>query len=228
MLNPGNVLQLNEAPMRFLSEGHINQLLHEYGYGLLGLVVCLEAIGLPMPGESLVIAAALYAGATHELNIGLVVAVTAAAAIIGDNIGYAVGREVGARLVRRYGPYVGITEERLKIGQYMFERYGTKVVFFGRFIAVLRTLAALLAGITEMHWTHFLIANAAGGILWASIYGFGAYMLGKQVQSLTGPAAIVFGIGGAAAIATSIWLARRHERRLAAEAERALSAEPPG
>ncbi|MBV8577257.1 MAG: DedA family protein, partial [Acetobacteraceae bacterium] len=149
-------------------------------------------------------------------------------AIIGDNIGYAVGREVGARLVRRYGPYVGITEERLKIGQYLFERHGTKVVFFGRFIAVLRTLAALLAGITEMHWTHFLIANAAGGILWASIYGFGAYLLGKQVQNLTGPAAIVFGIGGAAAIATSIWLARRHERRLAAKADRALSAEPPG
>ena len=214
--------------MPFFAEGHINQLLHEYGYGLLGLVVCLEAMGLPLPGESLVVAAALYAGATHELNIGLVVVVTAAAAIVGDNIGYAIGREVGARLVRRYGRYVGITEERLRIGRYMFERHGAKVVFFGRFIAVLRTLAALLAGITEMHWTHFLVANAAGGILWASVYGFGAYLLGKQVERLTGPAAIVFGIGAVAAIATSIWLARRNERRLAAEAERALSAKPPG
>ena len=214
--------------MPFLSEGHINQLLHEYGYGLLGLVVCLEAIGLPLPGESLVIAAALYAGATHALNIGLVVAVTAAAAIIGDNIGYAIGREVGARLVRRYGHYVGITEERLKIGQYMFKRHGTKVVFFGRFIAGLRTLAGLLAGITEMQWTHFLAANAAGGILWASIYGFGAYLLGKEVQRLTTPAAIVFGIGGVVAIAISVWLARRHERRLAAEADRAFSAKPRG
>ena len=176
--------------MPFLTEAHIAGLLHQHGYGLLGLVVCLEAMGLPMPGESLVIAAALYAGASHELNIGLVVAVTAAAAIVGDNIGYAVGRSIGARLVLRYGHYVGLTEERLNIGRYMFQRHGGKVVLFGRFIAVLRTLAALMAGITGMRWTHFLVANAAGGILWASLYGFGAHLLGKQADRPTGPAAV--------------------------------------
>jgi membrane protein DedA with SNARE-associated domain len=212
----------------FLTEAQITGLLHQYGYGLLGLVVCLEAMGLPLPGESLVIAAALYAGATHELNIGLVVAVTAASAIIGDNIGYAIGRTVGARLVARYGHYVGLTEKRLNIGRYMFSRHGGKVVLFGRFIAVLRTLAALLAGITEMRWTHFLAANAAGGILWASLYGFGAYLLGNQVRKLTGAAAIVAGVAAVAAVAISIWLARRRERQMAAEAERALNPEPPG
>jgi membrane protein DedA with SNARE-associated domain len=86
--------------MPFLTEAQVTELLQQYGYGLLGLVVCLEAVGLPLPGESLVIAAALYAGATHQLEIGLVVAVAATAAIIGDNIGYVIGRTIGARLVR--------------------------------------------------------------------------------------------------------------------------------
>jgi membrane protein DedA with SNARE-associated domain len=101
--------------MPFLTEAQITELLQQYGYGMLGLVVCLEAVGLPLPGESLVIAAALYAGATHQLEIALVVAVAASAAIVGDNIGYAIGRTVGARLVRRYGQYVGITEDRLSL-----------------------------------------------------------------------------------------------------------------
>jgi membrane protein DedA with SNARE-associated domain len=206
----------------------LTELLHHYSYGLLGLVVALEAMGLPLPGESLVIAAALYAGTTHELNIGAVVAVTAAAAIVGDNLGYLIGRSLGLPLIRRYGRYVWLTEERLNTGRYLFAKHGGKVVLFGRFIAVLRTLAALLAGVTQMHWTHFLVANAIGGILWASVYGFGAYFLGRQALKLAGPAAIVFGVIAVVAIAIGIWIARRHERQLAAAAQRAFNAESPG
>ena len=161
--------------MSFFQGAELTRLLHDYGYGLVGLLVCLEAIGLPLPGESLVIAAALYAGSTHGMNIAAVVAVTAVGAILGSGIGYAIGRSFGFRVLRRYGHYVGLTEERLKIGRYLFERHGGKVVLLGRFVAFLRNLAALLAGVTQMEWRRFMLANAAGAILWAGLYGFGAY-----------------------------------------------------
>lgn len=214
--------------MSFFQGAELTRLLHDYGYGLVGLLVCLEAIGLPLPGESLVIAAALYAGSTHGMNIAAVVAVTAVGAILGSGIGYAIGRSFGFRVLRRYGHYVGLTEERLKIGRYMFERHGGKVVLLGRFVAFLRNLAALLAGVTQMEWRRFMLANAAGAILWAGLYGFGAYFLGKEAERLAGPVAIGVGVIAVVAVGIGIVFAHRQERRLAAQAERAFSAEPPG
>jgi membrane protein DedA with SNARE-associated domain len=146
---------------------HLAELLHQYGYGLVAVVIGLEAMGLPLPGESLLIAAALYAATTHELAIVLVVVAAAAGAIVGDNLGYLIGRGIGYRLLVRYGGYVLLTPERLAAGRRLFARHGGKVVIFGRFVAVLRTLAALLAGANRMPWPHFLLANAVGGIGWA-------------------------------------------------------------
>jgi SNARE associated Golgi protein len=124
-------------------------------------------------------AAALYAGTTHHLSI---VGLAAAAAIIGDNVGFWIGRTGGLRLAERYGRYVRLDRAKLKVGRYLFARHGVKVVFFGRFVAVLRTFAAFFAGVGKMSWPGFLLANAAGGLLWASFYAFGAYALGSAAS----------------------------------------------
>jgi membrane protein DedA with SNARE-associated domain len=110
--------------------------------------------------------------------------VAAAAAIAGDNLGYLLGRTGGQRLVQRFGRYVHLTEPRMAVGRYLFRRRGGNVVFFGRFVALLRTCAAFLAGMNRMPWRRFLASNAAGGVLWAGLVSFGAYQLGNAAVSL--------------------------------------------
>ncbi len=114
-------------------------------------------MGIPLPGETALIAAAVYAGATHHLSIVVLVAVAASAAIIGDNAGYWIGRTGGQRLAERYGRFVRLDRAKLKVGRYLFETYGMKVVLFGRFVAVLRTFAAFFAGVSRIRWSRFLV-----------------------------------------------------------------------
>jgi membrane protein DedA with SNARE-associated domain len=194
----------------------------KFGYGAIGLAVGIESTGVPFPGESTVIAAALYAGATHRLNIVLIVAVAAAGAIVGDNIGFLVGRMLGFPLLLRYGRHIRMTPARIKLGQYLFLRHGGKVVFFGRFVAILRALAAFLAGTNRMEWPRFLLFNAAGGTVWAAIYGFGPYFLGETIQRLSGPIGIALGIAAALAVIAAGVFVRKNEKRLEQEAEKAL------
>src|SRR5262245_37516099 len=134
-------------------------------------------MGVPLPGEYAADADAVYAGTTHKLDIFGVIAAAAAGAVIGDNIGYEIGRWVGFPLLVRHGPRIGLDERRLKLGQYLFLRYGGMIVFFGRFVALLRTLAALLAGVNRMPWPRFFFFNAAGGLISSSIFGFGGCLL---------------------------------------------------
>lgn len=194
----------------------------EVVYGATALTVGIESLGIPFPGETALITAALYAGATHELDIALIVAAAATGAIIGDNIGFWLGRELGFRLLLRYGRFIGMSPQRIKLGQYLFIRHGGKVVFLGRFIAILRSLAACLAGANLMTWPRFLAFNALGGIIWASAYGFGAYTLGTAIHRLLGPFGATLAIIAVAAIVAGFIFLRRHEKRLEAEAERAL------
>ncbi|MDR3034997.1 MAG: DedA family protein, partial [Kitasatospora sp.] len=154
----------------------IGGLIDSYGYLAVLVLVGAESLGIPVPGETALITAAIYAGHTHRLNPWLIVRIAAAAAIIGDNIGYWIGDKGGYRLARRYGPKVRLDERKLKTARYLFDLHGVKVVFFGRFVSVLRTYAAFLAGTSKMRWRRFLPANAAGGILWAAIYTFAAYL----------------------------------------------------
>jgi membrane protein DedA with SNARE-associated domain len=197
-------------------------LIMKYGAFAVAGVVCLESMGLPLPGEAILIAAAVYAGKTGDLNIVEVIAAAAVGAMVGDNIGYWVGREIGFRLLIRYGGYVGLTEPRIKIGQYLFQRHGGKIVFFGRFVALLRVLAALLAGINRMSWPRFFVANAAGAILWATVFGFGAYALGEEIEHLSKPVAAALAIVGLVAIVMWLRFLHSHQQDLEAEAERAL------
>ncbi len=162
----------------------ITHLLHNYGYYAVFALIALESLGIPLPGESSLIAAALFAGTTHDLNIVVLAGVAGAAAIIGDNAGYWIGKTGGQRLAERYGHYVHLNHAKLKVGRYLFARHGAKVVFFGRFVAVLRTYAAFFAGLSQMRWPQFLVANAGGGVLWVSVYAFGAYALGNAASGI--------------------------------------------
>ena len=206
-------------------------LVSQYGYLVVAGLVCLESFGVPVPGETSLIAAGAFAATEHGLNVWLVVAAAAAGGIVGDNIGYWLGRKFGYWLVLRYGHYVGITDARIKVGQYLFHEHGSRVVFIGRFLPVLRELAAFMAGVNQMSWRSFLVANAAGAVLWASFYGFGSYLLGAGAQGT----AHTVQIGIWAAVCTvSLSLAiylHRHEKWLEQEAQRVLPGplrpEPP-
>jgi membrane protein DedA with SNARE-associated domain len=121
---------------------------------------------------------------SHELNIVGVVAAAAAGAVIGDNIGYEIGRLIGFPVLRCHGPRIGLDEQRLRLGQYLFRRYGGMIVFFGQFVAFLRMLAALLAGANRMPWPPFFFFN--GGVIWSSSFGFGGYVLGFSVHRISG------------------------------------------
>ena len=205
----------------------IDHLLGEYGYGVVFVVIGLEAMGVPLPGESLIIGASIYAATTGRLGIVGVIAAAIAGAIMGDNFGYLIGRWAGFPLLRRYGRHVGLNDKRLTLGRYLFQRQGGKVVFVGRFIAILRTFVALLAGANHMDWRSFLLWNAVGGVAWATLYGTGAYWLGNAMTRITGPLAIVLGVAGAVAIVAAIILLRRNESRLEDKAEQAMARERP-
>lgn len=209
--------------MHLFDPDSLSHILSTWGYWAIFAVIMLESAGVPMPGETILVAAAVYAGSKHGLDIRLVVAAAAAAAIIGDNIGYWVGRTIGEPLVRRYGPKVGLDSRRQALGQYLFRRYGGVIVFFGRFAALLRTYAALLAGVNRLGAGTFVLWNAAGGIVWATIFGVGGYLLGQGMERIAGP------IGWVALVAALIgavllWrFYKTHEERLLAGAEREMA-----
>lgn len=198
----------------------MTQLIQQYGYLGVAVIVGLESFGIPLPGETTLITAALYAGATHKLNIVGIIVAASAGAIIGDNLGYLLGHWGGYRLLVRYGRYIRLDQAKVKVARYLFKRFGGQVVFFGRFVSILRTYAAFLAGTTRMYWPRFLVFNAAGGILWSTLYGTAAYFLGSQIERFSAPLGIVFAVIAVTVIVIGAVLIRREEHRLEAEAER--------
>ena len=200
---------------------HLHSLVHNYGYFAVFALVSLECLGVPIPGETALVAAAIFAG-EGELNVFGVIGAATLAAILGGSIGYWIGRQFGFPLVLKYGPYIHLDEPRLKLGQYLFKRHGGKIVFFGRFVALLRAFAALLAGINRLPWPRFSLFNALGALVWASVFGFGGFFLGKAFEHYARPvgiAALICAVIGA--IAASRFISH-HERRLIAEAEAAM------
>jgi membrane protein DedA with SNARE-associated domain len=195
------------------STSSLTNLLNTYGYPLVALFVGIESSGIPFPGETMLVTAAVYAGTGH-LSIFWVIVAGAAGAIVGDNLGFTAGRLGGRPLVLRYGGYVRLKPEHLEYAERFFERHGDKTVFLGRFVAVLRAWAALLAGINRMPWSKFLVYNAAGGIVWATAYGLLGYTLGHNLPLLNKVLRIlgVVGVAGAVivvAIAYIVWRRRK-------------------
>lgn len=193
---------------------NIEPLVAQHGYVIVFLIIMLESAGLPLPGETALILASIYAGATGELSLPLVVACAAAGAILGDNIGFWIGRHWGADFLLRYGKFIHLPPERLKLGQYLFAKHGAKIVFFGRFVAFLRVLAALLAGVNKYHWPQFLLFNAAGGITWAVVVGIGAFKFGDTIHRVSGPLGLIAAAAVAIGVLAFMILVRREERKM--------------
>ena len=173
------LLWLREPLAALISLATLQNALNNFGYAAVALFIMIESSGIPFPGETMLLLASFYAAISHQLQIPLVIACAAFGAIIGDNIGYLIGRTGGRAIVVRYGRYVFIKPEHLALAEAYFAKHGNKTVFFGRFIAVLRAWAAFLAGINHMNWRTFLFYNAAGGILWATIFGTLGYVAGR-------------------------------------------------
>jgi undecaprenyl-diphosphatase len=175
------------------------------GYPLLFGLITAESGGVPVPGETALIAAAALAG-SGKLSIPVVIAVAAGAAIIGDNLGFLLARRFGRGLLERPGPFLGHRRRVLELGEPFFAQHGPKAVFFGRWILGLRTWTAWLAGASKMNWRSFAVWNAAGGITWAATVGLTAYFIGQS----TAGAFTIFGLVGlgAALFAAGILLAR--------------------
>lgn len=200
----------------------LTQLLTTYGYWAVLVFVAVESTGIPFPGETMLLVASIYAGTTQHLSLPIIILAAATGAILGDNLGFLVGYQGGFRVLRRYGRYIHIDERKLKLGVYLFRHHGGKVVFFGRFVAVLRAWAAFLAGVNRMRWPRFLAFNAAGGVLWATMYGIGGYVLGDNVHRFAGVVGkVTLALAALLLLAGILWL-RRNERRLEETAEREL------
>ena len=200
----------------------IAHLIHAYGLFVVASVIGLEAVGIPVPGETALIVASVIAGSKHELNIVAVILVAAGASIVGRMIGYAIGRNFGYWLLLRYGGYVRITEARIKLGQYLFLRHGGKIIIVAQFIPVLRTLAGILAGANRMPRHTFMLTNVVGASIWATFFGIAAYFLGKQVERLAGSAVLICAVILLIGVVLATMFVKGHEAQLAAEAERAL------
>jgi membrane-associated protein len=193
------------------------------GYPLLFLLVMGESSGVPIPGETALITAGVLAS-QGKLQIEVVIVLAACAAIVGDNIGYVIGRKGGRWLLERPGRFYRQRQDVLRVGEPFFQRHGSKAVFFGRFVLGLRVWASWLAGATRMHWARFVLWNALGGIVWATGVGLIAYFIGHSASN----ALETFGIFGLVAallgIATFVWVHRRHTLRRRRESGRAATA----
>jgi membrane protein DedA with SNARE-associated domain len=182
------------------------------GYAAVAIFVAVEASGVPVPGETALIAAAVLAS-QGELSIELVIAIAAAAAIVGDNIGYLLGRRFGRRLMERPGRTKLRRQVALARGEHLFDRHGPKAVFLGRWIALLRIWAAWLAGIAGMRWRSFLLWNALGGIGWALFFGLLGYWGGEATAELVARLGVGAAIAvGVAALVLWVMLHRRRGR----------------
>jgi len=154
-----------------------------YGYVAVFLIILLEDFGIPVPGETALVAAGILAGTGH-FNIVLILILAFLGAVIGDNIGYAIGHFGGRRLVLAYGKYVFIREKQIAAVERFFEKHGNGVIVISRFISGARQLNGIIAGIGRMHWLHFLTFNILGAALWVGAWGMAAYLLGKQSRNM--------------------------------------------
>jgi membrane-associated protein len=183
------------------------------GYPLVFALVAIETMGIPVPGETALITASIVAS-RGRLEVEVVIALAAAAAILGDNVGFAIGRKLGRRLLTAPGPLLHHRRRVIAVGEPFFDRHGPKAVFLGRWVTGLRITAAWMAGVTRMSWPTFVFWNALGGIAWATSIGLLAYFLGHSAERIIH----IAGIGGAGAIVAAglvLWFVLRMRRRRA-------------
>ncbi len=186
--------------------------LHHYGYFAVFGMVLVEGFGLPAPGQTLIIAGGLLA-ARGDLSIAVLVIVAWSAAVLGDNIGYAIGHYGGRQLVLRHGSRAGLQAAHIEHVEHFFTRYGGGIVIIARFLEVLRQLNGVVAGLCGMPWLRFLGFNALGAALWVGVWGGGAYRLGRHMEQVLSALKLVepylIGVGVLAVSGLLIYLLRR-------------------
>jgi membrane protein DedA with SNARE-associated domain len=205
----------------------LSGILQQYGLWAIGLLITLEDFGVPVPGETILIAGAIYAGA-GRLNIVALGVVAFVAAVTGDNIGFAIGHFGGRALALRFGRYVFLTEERLDKAERFFDRRGSIVITFARFVEGLRQANGIIAGITGMHWLRFLVFNAIGAVLWVGTWVTIGYFAGSNITTIYHYITLYsyYVLAGLVVLIVGyiVWRRRRRRRRRAAAAAAAASA----
>src|ERR1044071_2924740 len=203
--------------------------LESYGYIIVFLAIMIESMGVPFPGETmLLIAAAVCGTAGSSLSIVGVISSAAGGAIVGDSLGYWIGREGGRKVIKKYGKFVGLTDDRYAKAQEYLKKHGGKAVFFGRFVSIARTWIAVLVGAHHFNYPQFLIYNVLGGIVWATIYGTIGYVAGTNlplVEKWVSRAGITLSIIAAAILVYLWYLRKKRKAAKAAEVQATVPAE---
>lgn len=207
--------------------------LNVVGYPAIAFFIFIECVGIPIPGETMLLLASFYAATDNRLQIPIVIAYAVVGAILGDNVGYYIGYKGGRALVQRFGRYFFVKMEHLDKAERFFNRHGAKTVFFGRFISLLRIWSAFLAGMNKMDWRTFLFYNGLGGIVWSTYVGLLGYTAGRvfhehfdQVERLARTLGwLGFGIAALSIIAIVIFVRLRLKRSSERTAEQEVEAE---
>jgi membrane protein DedA with SNARE-associated domain len=197
------------------------QFISSHGVWLVAAFIALESIGIPLPAEAALIAAAFFA-AQHGVDIWPLITAGIIAAILGEIVGFWIGKRFGRQLLKRYGTCLGLTEGRIRIGQWLFVRYGGRFVFIARFLPFLRNMAAVLAGTNSMAQHSFYFASGTAAAAWITCYGLAAYSFGEAFANLASPAAVLLGLAAALIVLAAPALILHYEKRLLAKAERVL------
>lgn len=209
-MTPGPALGL-------LLGGHtLDRLLRHWGEALVFVLVAAQSFGLPLPGTTALISAAIYAGSTHRLTLVGVLAAGLAGALAGSAAGYAAGRWGGAELLARHGHRLRLTPDHVRVAETMFATHGARIVFFGRFITGMRNAVAPLAGITRMPVRRFAAASAAAAFIWAVGNGCAYYFFGRAIEKAGTPVAVAAAVVLVVSVLASARLIRRRARRLLA------------
>lgn len=153
--------------------------LHVVGYPAIAVFIFIECVGVPLPGETILLLASFLSATDSQLQLPLIILCAIVGAVLGDNVGYWIGRTGGRVFVERYGRFFFVKMEHLERAEVFFERHGAKTVFFGRFVSLLRIWSAVLAGMNRMPWRSFLFYNALGGIVWSLYVALLGYITGR-------------------------------------------------
>jgi membrane protein DedA with SNARE-associated domain len=197
----------------------LEQFVRAYGSAAVLVIIMLESLGLPLPGESLLIFSAALAG-RGEMSLPALMVCAWVGAVIGDNVGYVIGRTLGRAAVARFGAKIGLTEARFGWIEQLFARYGAWTVMFARFFNVLRQLNGIVAGTLGMSWWRFLVCNAVGAALWVLTWMLGAFYISQHASILAQAAhhiGVVGGLAAAVAVAAALfalWHWRRADRQV--------------
>lgn len=207
---------------------HLSEIVAQYGYVAIFGLIALQSLGVPLPGEAALIAAAVYAQHTDKISILAIVIVAAVATGLGSIGGYWIGQRGGYPLLSRYGHHIGLNPARMRLGEYLFRMHGGKILLFGRIMAVLRVYQAVLAGTYRMPFQRFMVFNILGSVIWAAGVGYLAFGFGELFSRMEGVFAwVALAVGSVLIVGSVIYLQSR-EVELQAQADAALSGEHQG